>query len=193
MSEAGFESANHAVQVLGGHGFISEWQLEQQVRDARITMIYEGTNGIQALDLLGRKVLRDQGKTLKAWVSEIKDFADSQLDSKALRDAARSIAELCDQWLELTQQIATKAQSNMEEVGAAAFDFLMYSGYISVAHILLQLAAAAQTSDRSNDFKMAKRQTLNFYVARILPRTKMHQAAILSGCDNLECVEFALD
>jgi len=193
MSEVGFESANHAVQVLGGHGYISEWQLEQQVRDARITLIYEGTNGIQALDLLGRKVLRDQAKTLTTWVSEIKEFAKSQLEDNELKDAANTISDLCDQWLELTQQIATRAQSNMEEVGAAAFDFLMYSGYISVAHILLQMAATAQTSGCSKDFSLAKKQTLRFFVDRILPRTSTHKAAILSGCENLECSEFVIN
>ncbi len=192
MSEVGFESTNHAVQVLGGHGFISEWQLEQQVRDARITMIYEGTNGIQALDFLGRKVLRDQAKTLIAWISEIKDLAKPQLENNELKNAANTISSLCDQWLELTQQIALNAQSNMEEVGAAAFDFLMYSGYVSVAHTLLQMAATAQISDCSEGFSLAKKQTLNFYVDRILPRTSTHKAAILSGCENLECVDFGL-
>lgn len=192
MSEVGFESANHAVQVLGGHGYISEWELEQQVRDARITLIYEGTNGIQALDLLGRKVLRDQAKTLTLWVNEISDFAQSQLESNEFYKSASEIDSLTKEWLSLTQSVGVKAQSNMEEIGAAAFDFLMYSGYISIAHILLQMAVSAQSSDCSAAFKLAKIQTLNFYIARILPRTKMHKAAMLSGYENLESSEFEL-
>ena len=193
MSEAGFESANHGVQVLGGHGYISEWELEQQVRDARITMIYEGTNGIQALDFLGRKILRDQAKTLMLWITEIDSFAKSVADNEDLHSASQRIIKLCVEWQGLIQQIGGKAQSNAEEIGAAAFDFLMYSGYISVAHILLQMASASESSQLSDDFKSAKKQTLNFYVERILPRTKMHKAAILSGSDNLECSEFKLD
>lgn len=192
MSESGFESANHAVQVLGGHGFISEWQLEQQVRDARITMIYEGTNGIQALDLLGRKVLRDQAKTLMSWVNEIQNYS-AKLDQDALlSDHAKKINSLCKEWLGLTQTIGQSAQTNMDEIGAAAFDFLMYSGYISVAYIHLQMAFTAQSSDQSKAFKLAKLQSLNFYMNRILPRTLMHQSAILSGNDNLQNVEFEL-
>jgi len=193
MSEVGFESANHGVQVLGGHGFISEWELEQQVRDARITMIYEGTNGIQALDFLGRKILRDQAKTLMLWIAEIENFAKSTMNNSDLSSASKIILKLCNEWLDLTQEIGNKAQSNAEEIGAAAFDFLMYSGYISVAHVLLQMASATETSEASNDFKLAKKQTLTFFIERILPRTRMHKAAILSGCDNLECTEFKLD
>lgn len=192
MSEAGFESTNHAVQVLGGHGYISEWQVEQQVRDSRITMIYEGTNGIQALDLLGRKVLRDQGKTLVLWINEIKGFTASYKDSDGFTEHAQELDKLCDEWLQIVQTIGKKAQTDMEEVGAAAFDFLMYSGYISVSYILLQMAIAAQESEQAPDFKKAKLETLNFYNKRILPRTRMHKAALLSGNDNLQCSEFAI-
>ena len=192
MSEAGFESTNHAVQVLGGHGYISEWQVEQQVRDSRITMIYEGTNGIQALDLLGRKVLRDQGKTLVLWINEIKDFTASCKNSGGFTEHAQELDKLCDEWLQIVQTIGKKAQTDMEEVGAAAFDFLMYSGYISVSYILLQMAIAAQESEQAPDFKKAKLETLNFYNKRILPRTRMHKAALLSGNDNLQCSEFAI-
>ena len=192
MSEAGFESANHAVQVLGGHGYISEWQIEQQVRDARITMIYEGTNGIQALDLLGRKVLRDQGKTLVSWIDEIKAYSAIYKESKDFAVHAQELTELCDEWLQIVQTIGDKAQTDMEEIGAAAFDFLMYSGYITVSYMLLQMAIAGQASERAEDFKKAKLETLNFYNSRILPRTKMHKAALLSGNDNLRCTEFAL-
>jgi len=191
MSEAGFESANHAVQVLGGHGYISEWQLEQQVRDARITMIYEGTNGIQALDLLGRKVLRDQAKTLSAWIADIRAYANDQDKSDTFSGHAKKLLALADEWLQITQSVGQKAQADMEEVGAAAFDFLMYSGYVSLSYILLQMAVAAQSSSQSNAFKQAKIETLNFYNQRILPRTKMHKAALLSGNDNLQCTEFA--
>ena len=78
----------------------------------------------------------------------------------------------------------------MDEIGAAAFDFLMYSGYICITHILLQMASSAQSSNCLDDFKLAKIQTLNFYFDRILPRTQMHKAAMLSGHDNLQCTEF---
>ncbi len=193
MSETGFECSNHAVQVLGGHGYISEWELEQQVRDARIAMIYEGTNGIQALDLLGRKILRDNAKTLSAWVNEINQHASSLSDHEQLSTAAKQIETLCGEWMQLTAKIGQAAQSNMDEIGAAAFDFLMYSGYVSVAHVLLKMAEVALSSDQTEEFKMSKVQVLNFYAARILPRTLTHSAAILSGNSNLECAEFEIN
>jgi alkylation response protein AidB-like acyl-CoA dehydrogenase len=193
MSEAGFECSNHAVQVLGGHGYICEWELEQQVRDARISMIYEGTNGIQALDLLGRKILKDNAKTLASWVKEIAEHAKSLNQHAQLSVAASQIEALCEEWMQLTAKIGQAAQSDMDEVGAAAFDFLMYSGYVSVAHVLLKMAQAAITSQQPDQFKACKLQTLEFYTARILPRTLTHSAAILSGNSNLQCSEFELD
>ena len=193
MSEVGFESSNHAVQVLGGHGYIAEWELEQQVRDARISMIYEGTNGIQALDLLGRKVLRDNAKSLIAWVKEIRENANKLESDSTFEQASHAIDSSCDDLMALTSNIGQKAQSNMDEIGAAAFDYLMFTGYLSVAHILLQMAYTAQTADLEPSFKQAKLQTLNFYIARILPRTLTHKQAILSGNENLQCSEFELE
>lgn len=192
MSEAGFESTNHAVQVLGGHGYISEWQLEQQVRDSRITMIYEGTNGIQALDFLGRKIMRDGGKALADWVKDIKTETAELKQSSLLSEHAEKLSKLCDEWLGLAKTIGDKSQKNMDEIGAAAFDFMMYSGYISVSYILLQMAKAAESSQQSESFISDKISTLNFYNARILPRTKMHKSALLSGNENLNCNEFVI-
>jgi len=202
MSELGFESANHAVQVLGGHGFIKEWELEQQVRDARITMIYEGTNGIQALDLLGRKIMRDQGKSLQSWISDINlhcetaltlDIDSTSYFSKVLNKAARKIKEINIEWLMLTQSVATKAQKNPEEIGAAAFDFMMYSGYVSLASMLLQMATVAHSSSQSSSFIKSKFQVLDFFIERILPRTQTHRECILSSASILDCEEFILD
>ncbi|WP_196138282.1 acyl-CoA dehydrogenase C-terminal domain-containing protein [Aliikangiella sp. G2MR2-5] len=190
MTETGFECTNHGVQVFGGHGFICESEMEQQVRDCRISLIYEGTSGIQALDFLGRKVLRDKGAALVSWVSEIKQQA--ALVNDELKPYAETLLRYCDEWLGLTQQIGAKAQQDMDEVGAAAFDFLMYSGYLSVAHILLQQAQVVTGSDKSESFKKAKRQTLKFYFARLLPRIKTHKASLLSGNETLQCEDFEL-
>ncbi|MDH5630089.1 MAG: acyl-CoA dehydrogenase C-terminal domain-containing protein [Gammaproteobacteria bacterium] len=190
MSEAGFECANHAVQVYGGHGYIVESEVEQMVRDARITMIYEGTNGIQSLDLLGRKVLRDRGEALGLWVKEIKTGC-ATVDA-SLKQQADEVSALCDEWLQLTGAVGAKVQGNMDEIGAAAFDFLMYSGYVTMAHLWLQQANASLNSSKDESFNEAKRQTMAFYFARILPRVKTHKALILSGADNLECNDFEI-
>lgn len=190
MSEIGFESSNHAVQIYGGHGYITESEVEQQVRDSRITLLYEGTNGIQSLDLLARKVLRDKAVTLSNWVNEIKN--DAKNVDTSLSALASELDKRCDEWLSITQQIAIKAQKNMDEIGAASFDFLMYSGYLTLAHIWLQQVNSALNSQRSEKFIQAKQQTAQFYFSRILPRIKTHKALMLSGNDNLQCSEFDL-
>ncbi len=193
MSEMGFESTNHAVQVFGGHGYIAESEVEQQVRDSRITMIYEGTNGIQALDLLGRKILRDNGQTLMEWIADIQSYANQPIESGDFSEMAKTLTHLCSEWQQLTQAIGKKAQSNADEVGAAAFDFLMYSGYISVAYILLQMADAAQQANSKERIKTSKMQILKFYFHKILPRTKTHKAIILSGAESLNSIDFEIE
>ncbi|MGX5173760.1 acyl-CoA dehydrogenase family protein [Aliikangiella sp. IMCC44653] len=191
MTEVGFESTNHAVQTLGGHGFICEWELEQQVRDSRITLIYEGTNGIQALDFLGRKVLRDNGAALGSWIKQI--MAQTDAVSDEFSPQKQALVKLCKQWSQISQSIGLKAANNLEEIGAAAFDFLMYSAYISVAHILLQQANCVDKSNASDQFKLSKKQTMKFYFARLLSRTETHKLNIEAGIETLECAEFELN
>ncbi|MGB0495574.1 MAG: acyl-CoA dehydrogenase family protein [Kangiellaceae bacterium] len=202
MTELGFESTNHAVQVLGGHGFITEWELEQQVRDARITLIYEGTNGIQSLDLLGRKILRDKGKSLQSWITDINAHCDAALNlelddtsyfSTVINKASGKIKTFTADWLNLTQTVANKGQENPEEIGAAAFDYMMLSGYVSLAGILLQMTTAAYSSSQSPAFIKSKFQLLDFYIDRILVRANTHKDCILSSVNVLDCEEFRLD
>jgi len=192
MSEVGFESCSLGVQVLGGHGYIAEWEMEQLVRDARIAMIYEGTNGIQALDLLGRKVLRDQGKALQAWVNKILAGCEQAAQDERLAAQAGKLKALALGWLEAAQQIGARSAQDPEWVGAAAFDFLMYAGYVTVAHILLQQAMVAQTSSRSDSFKLAKLQTCRFYFERLLPRAESHRSSMIASLDSLQCESFKL-
>ncbi|WP_444994248.1 acyl-CoA dehydrogenase C-terminal domain-containing protein [Aliikangiella sp. IMCC44359] len=191
MSEAGFESCNLGLQVFGGHGYITESEMEQQVRDSRIASIYEGTNGIQAIDLLARKVLRDNQQTLKLWIEDIQQT--TSLAPANLAIYANDLSELCDEWLNLTKTVEEKVQEDANEIGAAAYDFLMYSGYISVAYILLQQASCVEQSQQTDTFKRSKKQTLRFYFERLLPRTQTHKSLIMSGVGALQCDEFELD
>src|SRR5690606_4716592 len=105
MTETGFEAANHGVQIYGGHGYISEWGMEQNVRDSRISMLYEGTTGIQALDLLGRKVLMTQGESLKAYTKIVHKFCKANEDNEAIKDFVTPLAGLNKEWGEITMQI----------------------------------------------------------------------------------------
>ncbi|WP_144393427.1 acyl-CoA dehydrogenase C-terminal domain-containing protein [Pleionea sediminis] len=185
MTEAGHETTNIGMQILGGHGYIGEWGLEQFARDVRITQIYEGTNGIQALDLLGRKILMDKFKTLRRIQKKIKYFCKDASSDKALKPFASDLKKLLSKWFMLTLTVARKAGKNREEVGAAAHDYLMYSGYIYLGFIWLQLAYTARKDSDNKELAESKLATCRFYFERILPRVKMHAANIKSGADNL--------
>ncbi len=185
MTEAGHEATNLGIQVLGGHGFIGEWGLEQFARDVRITQIYEGTNGIQALDFLGRKVLFDKLHTLRRIQKKIKYFCKDAAADPQLKMMSKELRSLLRKWFMLTLTIARRAGKNKDEVGAASFDFMMYSGYIYLGFIWLQLAYAARNDDAESETAKSKLATCQFYFGRILPRVKTHAANIKSGAVNL--------
>jgi alkylation response protein AidB-like acyl-CoA dehydrogenase len=184
LTEAGYESVNAAVQVYGGHGFIREHGVEQLVRDGRITLIYEGTTGIQALDLLARKVLMTQGKGLVQLVSHMKACAQSC--EEALPELAAPLANVADEWAALSMQLGGRAVENADEVGAASVDYLFYSGYAVLAYMWAQIALAAQQQLADSDasrraYLEGKIHTARFYFARMLPRTAMHRQAMEAG------------
>ena len=185
LTELANECAYHAVQIYGGHGYIRETGIEQFARDARITTIYEGTTGIQALDLLGRKILQTQGVGLQHFLEEIGAFCQANAGNAALSEFIAPVVAEAKEWGELTQSIGKRALANADEVGAAAVDFLFYSGYIALAYFWARSVAAADASAQSAQFKQAKRDTARFYFARILPRTLAHAAAIRAGADSL--------
>ena len=188
VTETGFEAANLGVQVYGGHGFIKEWGMEQIVRDARIAMLYEGTTGIQALDLIGRKVLGSGGKLLMGFTEMMGAFCDANTDEA---DASFINALKCykDDWLELSLKIGEKAMQNPDEAGAAAVDYLMYSGYVTLAYFWARMAVLARqkiaAAEGDTAFYEAKVLTARFYFDRLLPRTLAHKQALLSGAENL--------
>ncbi|WP_205895144.1 acyl-CoA dehydrogenase C-terminal domain-containing protein, partial [Metapseudomonas otitidis] len=197
--ETGLEATNLGMQVFGGHGYIREWGMEQLVRDCRIAPIYEGTNGIQALDLLGRKVLGSQGKLLMGFTKRVHQFCQAQAEHPQLKAQVAQLADLNRQWGELTQRIGMAAMKNPDEVGAASVDYLMYSGYIVLAYFWLQMAVVArQQLDAGTGeaaFYEAKLLTCDFYFKRLLPRTAAHKAAAEAGSDCLMALsaeQFAL-
>ena len=182
LTELGIEAANLGVQVYGGHGYIREWGMEQNVRDARISTLYEGTTGIQAMDLLGRKVLLDGGQTFTAFI----DIIQSSLADIDSEFQAPLEAELAD-WQALTQAIMVKAGSNIDELGASAFDYLMYSGYVLMSWMWARMASVALVNGQANDtaFYRLKIETARFYFQKILPRAQMHKLQIENGCSSV--------
>ena len=185
LTEAGIECTYDALQIFGGHGFIVENGMEQYARDARITTLYEGTTQIQANDLLGRKVLQLEGVGLKHFLAEIGAFCAQHANDAALAEFVAPLGKVAKEWGEATLELARRAAANPEEIGAAACDYLFYSGYVALAYFWARSVAAADASKQSQDFRDAKRLTARFYFARILPRTLVHAAAMRSGAATL--------
>ena len=185
LSEVSMEATTHGVQVLGGHGFIKEWGLEQEYRDTRITAIYEGTTGIQGLDLLGRKILATGGKILEPLVQEIRDFCAANAGNTYADQTAASLEQL----LNLTQAVGAASGKNPDEVNAAAVDYLMHAGYTTIAYFWAKAAVVAQQAlDNGTSeapFYQAKLATTQFYFERLLPRTETLSKTMVSGADNL--------
>ena len=188
VTELGYECSNLGVQVYGGHGYIREWGMEQIVRDARIALLYEGTTGIQALDLLGRKVLGSGGKLLLGFTGIIDEFCE-QYGGEEYAEFIGPLKEAKDDWLGLSMQLGEAAMENPDNAGAAAVDYLMYSGYITLAYFWARMAVVAQQKIAAGgedlSFYEAKVMTARFYFARMLPRTASLKETMLAGADDL--------
>ena len=189
LTDAAMETTSLAVQVHGGHGFIRETGVEQLMRDARITPIYEGTNGIQALDLLGRKVFGTGGKSQQAMSKRIRETAEKFAGLPEIAPLAQELVKRVDQWDRLTMELGAAAMKNPEEVGAAAADYLQLSGYVCLGWCWLVAAGVAAKKLAAGapdpDFYTAKLVTARHYYARLLPRVEAHAAAARAGAAGL--------
>ncbi len=195
LTELGFESANHGLQIFGGHGYIAESGMEQNVRDSRISMLYEGTTQIQALDLLGRKVLMTQGASLKRFTKMIHRFCKAHAKDRAMKEFIKPLRELNKEWGSITTKIGMKSIRNRDEVGAASVDYLMYSGYVTLAYLWARMAITAQQKLKQGAseaaFYEAKIATARFYYQRMLPRTRGLVETMQSGAANLMSLDEA--
>ncbi|WP_369980990.1 acyl-CoA dehydrogenase C-terminal domain-containing protein [Xanthomonas bundabergensis] len=185
QTEWGVENTYHALQCFGGHGYIHEHGMEQLARDARITTLYEGTTGIQALDLIGRKTASSQGAGLKLFLAQIQAFLGEHADNPAVAEFLGPLREKAGEWAALTKRILQRAAGNADELGAASYDYVFYSGYVVLAYWWARSVAAADASAHSEAFKQSKRETARFYYAKLLPRTLTHAAVIEAGAEPL--------
>ncbi len=185
LSEWGFEGADQGVQILGGHGYITESGVEQRVRDVRVARIYEGANGIQGLDLLGRKVLGKQRIVLQGFAEEMIAYADEHASIEGLQPVLVRLKEHAEMWLSLTQHIEAKLSETFDTVGTAAFDYLMFSGYVTMAYMWAKSAVTAQKAldkgTTEEPFYRSKLTTCAFYYDHLLPRARTHQEIIHNG------------
>ena len=195
LTDNGFAATNHAMQVFGGHGYIHETGVEQYVRDARINMIYEGTNTVQSLDLLGRKILGNQGATLKKFGKLIAALVEEEGVNEKMSEFINPLGYLADQMTKFTTEIGFKGFVNPDEVGGASVDYLRVAGHLVFGYFFARMASVAlkKIAEGSTDpFYTAKLQTARFYFARLFPETASLMRTARSGVANLLDTDAAL-
>jgi alkylation response protein AidB-like acyl-CoA dehydrogenase len=193
FTDNGWIATSHCLQVFGGHGYIREWGMEQLVRDARINMIYEGTNTIQSLDLLGRKVLGDNGARLKKFGKLVQTFVEDEGTNEDMQEFINPLADLGDKITKLTTELGMKAFQNPDEVGGAAVDYLRVAGHLVFAYFWARMAKVAlEKKDSGDPFYTAKLHTARFYFAKLLPETAGLIRTARSGVAPLMAMDEAL-
>ena len=195
ITDNGWTATMLSQQVFGGHGFIKEWGMEQFVRDARINMIYEGTNGIQALDLLGRKILGNQGATLKKFGKLIAQLVEEEGVNEKMSEFITPIAVLGEQMTKFTTEIGFKGMQNPDEVGAAAVDYLRVAGHLVFGYLFARMAQVALreiAEGNADPFYLGKLQTARFYFAKLFPETATLMRTARAGSQSLMDSDAAL-
>lgn len=189
FSDMGLDACVLGQQVLGGHGYISEWGQEQLVRDVRIAQIYEGTNGIQALDLVGRKVVANGGQYVAEFVVEMREFIEQQ-QSEAMHTYLKPLQNAIATLEKVTAWVIDKSKNNPNEVGAASVEYLHLFGYVAYAYMWAKVVAVVtDKSDKDNAFYDAKLKTARYYFNKLLPRIYGLEQCIMAGSEDL----FSLD
>jgi len=195
FTDNGHIATNACMQVFGGHGYIKENGMEQYVRDNRINMIYEGTNTVQALDLLGRKVLGNNGETLKKFGKLVEQLVREEGVNEQMSEFITPVAQLADQMVKFTTEIGFKAFQNHDEAGAAAVDYLRVLGHLVFGYAFARMAKVAlrKIAEGSTDpFYTAKLQTARFYFARLFPETLSLMRTARTGAKVLMDTDAAL-
>ena len=190
-TDTGFDVANLGVQIFGGHGYIREHGMEQYVRDARITQIYEGTNGIQALDLVGRKMGQHYGRYLRAFFHPVQDFIEANATDPAMEEMVLGLAKAFGRLQQAVGYTAQKGMSNPNEAGAAASDLLRMFAYVAIGFMWARAAkiALGKGNDDPTGFYASKLKTAKFYMARVMPQTGALLSQILAGGDTIMDIE----
>ena len=195
LSDNGHIATNACMQVFGGHGYVREWGMEQFVRDNRINMIYEGTNTIQSLDLLGRKILGNNGATLKKFGKLIGALIAEEGVNEKMAEFINPLAVLAEQITKFTTELGFKAFQNPDEAGAAAVDYLRVAGHLAFGYFWARMAQVALreiAAGNADTFYLAKVQTARFYFARLFPETAMLMRTARSGARSLMDTDAAL-
>ncbi|VXC12587.1 3-methylmercaptopropionyl-CoA dehydrogenase [Pseudomonas sp. 8AS] len=189
LTDMGLETTIHGQQVFGGHGYVREWGQEQLIRDCRITQIYEGTNGIQSLDLMARKVVGNGGSFYQHFSDEVKAFIGSA--DASLAEFTGPLKAAVENLDALTLWVIEQAKANPNEVGAASVEYLQVFGYTAYAYMWALMARAALGKEGDDEFYASKLGTARFYFARLLPRIHSLIAAVKAGSESLYLLDAA--
>src|SRR4029078_12940543 len=185
LTDGGFANAVSAQQMFGGHGYIAEWGMEQFVRDARIAMIYEGANGIQALDLVGRKLPRDGGRAMMAFFKEVGSFAKEHGADEAMKSFVTPLSTALGHLQQATTWLMQNAMTKPDNAGAAATDYMQLFGLVTFAYMWARMAKVALdkiAGGGPTPYLTSKLVTGRFFMERMLPETSVHLARVQSGC-----------
>jgi alkylation response protein AidB-like acyl-CoA dehydrogenase len=189
LTDKGFDHAVMAQQVFGGHGYIEEWGMSQYVRDARIAMIYEGANGIQALDLVGRKLALNGGRAVMAMFKEIGDFCEENRGDEAMVPYTKGLKKGLNDLQASTMWFMQNAMAKPDNAGAGSTDYMHLFGLVTLGYMWAKMAKAAQTAlatgDPREDYLNAKLVTAKFYMERIMPETALRKVRIEAGADTM--------
>ena len=191
ISDNGFNACNDCLQVFGGHGYIKEYGMEQLVRDVRIAQLYEGTNGIQALDLVARKLPMHGGRAIQGYLAEIEVFISNSDNHSGLDEFTSPLSDALDVLRSDTNWILNTAQKDDHEIGAASYDYLNLMGLVAFAYIWAQAANIALNKQNKDSFGFykAKLQTARFFYQRLLPQHTSISRIIRSGCKSLMAMD----
>ena len=190
LTDKGFEHAVMAQQVYGGHGYIEEWGMSQFVRDARIAMIYEGANGIQALDLVGRKLALNGGRAVQAFFKEVGEFCEENRADEAMAPYTKSLKKGLNDLQAATMWLMQNAMAKPDNAGAASTDYLHLFGLVALGYMWARMAKTAQALLASNAGDKAalcesKLVTARYFMDRVMPESTAHLARISAGADSM--------
>ena len=194
MTDRALDSCIAGQQVFGGHGYIREWGQEQLVRDARITQIYEGTNGIQSLDLMGRKIVANGGKLFEVFAQEVSSFIEENQGNEDLSAYLGSLSASLERLSDVTSTVIKQSSEDPNAIGAASVDYLDLFGLTAYAYLWARMVkvTAPQVDSDTSGFYKAKVQTANFFFSKLLPKTLSLAESIKAGPSSLMDVEEAM-
>ena len=189
LTDVGFENTVMAQQIFGGHGYIAEWGMEQFVRDARITMIYEGANGIQALDLVGRKLPKDGGKAMMAFFSEVSQFVKDNAEDEQLKPFLQPLKDGLDHLEAATMWFMQNAMAEPDNAGAGSTDYMHLFGLVALGYMWARMIKTAEeklaAGDGPTEFLETKKIVGRFWMERVMPETASRLACITAGAETV--------